>query len=42
MLLYMPLLIIKQLQSPHNSRRANHREIILKYRKHEALKNCVG
>jgi len=33
----MLLLIIKELQTSHNSRRANHREKFSKYRKHKAL-----
>ena len=37
MYLQMQLLIIRQLQPPHNSRVANRREIVLKYGKHEAL-----
>jgi len=37
----MPLLIIRQLQPPYNSRTANCWEIILEYRKHEALNDYI-
>ena len=33
----MLLLIIRELQTSHNSRRTNHKEIISEYRKHKAL-----
>ena len=35
------LLIIRQLRSPHNSRRANLLEKILKYRQHEGLSHYI-
>jgi len=37
MLFYNPSLIINELQPPHNSRRANRLENILKYLTYEAL-----
>ena len=42
MLFHIPLLIIKQLQSSVDFAVRNQQEIILKYRKHEALTESPG